>query len=95
METDNLFDISRRKKIWDNLEFSINFNTFVKYISMKYNELSRLLSSKGCRTVRQGGNHEIWYSPLTDKVFPMPRNQSQEVSKNTLNNILKQSGIES
>ena len=86
--------LAGEKTIWGNWEFSINFNTFVKYISMKYNELSRLLSPKGCRIVRLGGNHEIWYSPLTDKVFPLPRHQSQEVSKNTLNNILKQSGIE-
>jgi predicted RNA binding protein YcfA (HicA-like mRNA interferase family) len=60
---------------------------------MKYSELKKLLRSKGCYFYRDGTNHEIWYSPITNKKFPVARHNSQEVKLPTLNDILKQSGI--
>lgn len=60
---------------------------------MKYSELKKLLRANGCTFYRDGTNHEIWYSPVTGKKFPVPRHNSQEVKVKTLNDILKQAGI--
>ena len=71
------------------MDFSINFNTF----AMKYSELRRLLRKNGCMAVRQGANHEIWYSPKTKRHFPVARHDADEVYIRTLKDIEKQSGI--
>ena len=71
------------------MDFSINFNTFV----MKYSELRRLLRKKGCMVVRQGANHEIWYSPKTKRMFPVARHDAAEGFVKTLKDIILQSGI--
>lgn len=60
---------------------------------MKYSELKKLLKSHGCSFHHDGTNHEIWYSPITEKKFPVPRHNSQEVKNKTLNDILRQAGI--
>jgi predicted RNA binding protein YcfA (HicA-like mRNA interferase family) len=57
-----------------------------------YPELSRLLTDVGCEFVRQGkGSHEIWFSPLTDRKFTLPRNT---VNPHTANKILKDAGLQ-
>ncbi len=54
-------------------------------------ELKRLLQATGCRFDRQGkGDHEIWYSPITNTRFPV---DSKIKSKHTANGILKQAGL--
>lgn len=60
---------------------------------MKYSELHKMLKQAGCYIVRQGGNHPIWYSPITKKEFPTSRHEKEEVKTGTLNQILKQSGL--
>jgi predicted RNA binding protein YcfA (HicA-like mRNA interferase family) len=60
---------------------------------MKYSELKRKLCKTGCYPLKEGGNHEIWYSPITDNIFPLGRHKGEEVPKGTLNKILKESGI--
>ncbi len=60
---------------------------------MKYSELKRQLREGGCYVLRQGGNHEIWYSPSTGKRFPVCRHDGDEVYTVTLRMIVKQSGI--
>ncbi len=60
---------------------------------MTYNELKRQLKKKGCYFLRDGANHEIWYSPITGKQFPVGRHNSEEVRRGTLQSILKRSGI--
>ena len=51
-----------------------------------------VLRKNGCRMVRQGkGDHEIWYSPLTGKNFPV---DSKIKSRHTANQIMRQSGID-
>ena len=60
---------------------------------MKYAELHKKLKEAGCYIIRQGGNHPIWYSPLTEKEFATSRHESQEVKTGTLNNILKTAGL--
>lgn len=37
---------------------------------MKYSELIAALIAAGCYIARHGANHDIWYSPITQKKFP-------------------------
>jgi len=56
-----------------------------------YPEIVRLLRAAGCTLVRQGkGSHEIWYSPLTNRRFSVPRNT---VKVHTANSVLKDAGL--
>jgi hypothetical protein len=53
--------------------------------------LKRLLKNAGCRFERAGkGDHEIWYSPLSGRRFPVDR---EIKSRHTANAILKQAGL--
>jgi predicted RNA binding protein YcfA (HicA-like mRNA interferase family) len=60
---------------------------------MKYSELEKILLEAGCKPMRKGGNHPLWKSPITDKIFPMSNHRGQEVKPGTLKSILKLSGI--
>ncbi|MBP5565922.1 MAG: type II toxin-antitoxin system HicA family toxin [Bacteroidales bacterium] len=60
---------------------------------MKYSELRKILRQSGCTVVRQGANHEIWYSSKTRRHFPVARHNADEVYTGTLRDIVKQSGI--
>ena len=54
-------------------------------------ELKKLLREEGCRFERQGkGDHEIWYSPVTSKRFPV---DNEIKSRHTANAVLKQAGL--
>lgn len=54
--------------------------------------LKKLLRSHGCRLERQGkGDHEIWYSPITDRRFVV---DGAILSRHTANGVLKQAGID-
>jgi len=52
-------------------------------------ELRLLLESVGCYRVRSG-KHEIWYSPISQRNFPVP---TRIVSRHTANGILKDAGM--
>jgi hypothetical protein len=55
-------------------------------------ELKRILRQHGCRCERVGkGDHEIWFSPVTNRRFPV---DSKIKSRHTANGVLKQAGIE-
>jgi hypothetical protein len=56
-----------------------------------YRRLVRTLTDGGCRFVRQGkGSHEIWFSPPTNRHFPVP----YDVRKTpTANAVLRQAGL--
>jgi predicted RNA binding protein YcfA (HicA-like mRNA interferase family) len=41
----------------------------------------------------QGSNHEIWFSPITGKRFPLPRHDSKELASGTKADIEEQSGV--
>lgn len=60
---------------------------------MTYSELKKLLKKNGCYFLREGGNHDIWYSPITNRQFPVGRHESQEVKRGTFQTIKKQAGI--
>jgi predicted RNA binding protein YcfA (HicA-like mRNA interferase family) len=54
-------------------------------------ELRRLLERAGCTFVRAGkGSHQIWYSPITERRFPVP---AGIVSRHTANGVLEQAGL--
>jgi len=54
-------------------------------------ELKKILKKAGCYFVRAGrGDHEIWYSPITQINFVV---DSQIKSRHTANAVLKQAGL--
>lgn len=54
-------------------------------------QLKKLLLKNGCNFDRQGkGDHEIWYSPITNKLFVVDQSIK---SKHTANAVLKQAGL--
>jgi predicted RNA binding protein YcfA (HicA-like mRNA interferase family) len=56
-----------------------------------YRELINLLSDAGCTFVRQAkGSHEIWFSPITNRKFVIPKNT---IMVHTANGILKDAGL--
>jgi hypothetical protein len=56
-----------------------------------YRRLRALLRAAGCEFVRQGkGSHEIWWSPITQRTFTVPRNIEKVP---TANAALKQAGL--
>jgi len=60
---------------------------------MKYSELKKLLNKHGCYKISEGGNHEYWFSPITNHTFPVGRHNGKEIRTGTCNAILKQAGI--
>jgi predicted RNA binding protein YcfA (HicA-like mRNA interferase family) len=56
-----------------------------------YRELTKLLSDSGCTFLRQAkGSHEIWFSPITNRKFVVPKNT---MMVHTANGILKDAGL--
>lgn len=60
---------------------------------MKVSELVRKLTAAGCYMIRQGGNHEIWLSPITGHKFSVPRHKTEELKPKTIKGILEAAGI--
>jgi predicted RNA binding protein YcfA (HicA-like mRNA interferase family) len=60
---------------------------------MRYGELEKIIKKNGCYYLKDGSNHEIWYSEITKRQFPFSRHKSQEVPTGTLKAIKKQAGI--
>lgn len=54
-------------------------------------EVRRILAANGCRFDRQGkGDHELWYSPLTNRKVTV---DGKIKSRHTANGVLKQAGL--
>jgi hypothetical protein len=54
--------------------------------------LKKLLLAKGCHLVRQGkGDHEIWYSPISERSFVVDGSLR---SRHTANAVLRQAGLQ-
>ena len=60
---------------------------------MKTSELKKMLTAKGCYVVSHGGRHDKWFSPITGKMFVIPRHDSQELPIGTEKSIRKQAGV--
>ena len=55
-------------------------------------KLKEILRDYGCTFERPGrGDHEIWYSPISGKRFPVDSNIK---SRHTANEVLKQAGLD-
>jgi hypothetical protein len=53
--------------------------------------VKRILRDNNCLFERPGkGDHEIWYSPITNRRFPV---DAKIKSRHTANGILKQAGL--
>lgn len=50
---------------------------------MRYSELEKLIKQAGCYILKEGANHSIWYSPITQKKFPVGRHRTEEVPTGT------------
>ena len=51
----------------------------------------KILSENGCEFYRRGkGDHDIWFSPITNKRFPV---DSKIKSRHVANTIMKQANI--
>jgi len=61
-------------------------------VSIRTEELLRLLKNAGIEKVREGGRHMLYYSPITGKTFAVGRH-SKEVPTGTANKILKDAGL--
>ena len=59
---------------------------------MKRGELVKILKSNGCWLLRNGGNHEIWYSDKEQIKFQVPRHY-KEIPTGTVHSILKDAGL--
>ena len=54
-------------------------------------EIKRLLTAAGCHFVRHDrGDHDIWFSPLTQVHFVL---DAKVKSRHTANGVLKQAGL--
>jgi hypothetical protein len=54
-------------------------------------QVKKLLLGHGCRFERPGkGDHEIWFSPITERRFVV---DGEIKSRHTANAVLKQAGI--
>ena len=60
---------------------------------MKVSELKKLLRKFGCFLIRNGDNHEIWYSPKSGRQFTVPRHNSKELPTGTEKSIKRHAGL--
>ena len=64
-----------------------------KGVCMKSSDLIKLLKRNRCEFIRHGkGDHQIWFSPITGKKFPVPHPKKQ-LPIGTLKSIKKMAGI--
>lgn len=57
-----------------------------------YREIVEALKAGGCQFRRQGkGDHEIWYSPISDRTFTVDKGS---LSRHTANAVMKQAGLD-
>ena len=60
---------------------------------MKLSELLKIFKKNKITLVEHGKRHDIYYSPITGKQFPVPRH-AKEVAVGTLKSIKKDAGLE-
>jgi len=57
-----------------------------------YAEIVKALRAAGCSLRRRGkGDHEIWFSPITNRTLTVDRGS---LSRHTANEVMKQAGID-
>lgn len=63
------------------------------FFEMKTTEFLKKAAKIGCYFVSHGKEHDVWYSPKTDKYFRVGRHGSQEIKGGTLNSMMKDAGL--
>lgn len=57
-----------------------------------FRAITDVLRAHGCRFVKKGnGDHEIWWSPINNRTFPVDHGC---MSRHTANAVMKQAGID-
>ena len=57
-------------------------------------KVREILAQNGCTFYRHGkGDHDIWYSPISNKKFSIPRHKD-EIKSGTQKSILEDAGIQ-
>ncbi len=56
---------------------------------MTYKQLQKELKKAGCFLLRHGGDHDVWYSPITGLKMAVPRHGSKEVPMGTLKSLYR------
>lgn len=57
-----------------------------------YRQIVEALKAAGCEFRRHGkGDHEIWYSPISQRSFTVDKGT---LSQHTANEVMKQAGID-
>lgn len=59
---------------------------------MNTSELLKLFKENGIKLKEHGKRHDLYYSPITNKTFPVPRHKT-EIPTGTLNSMLKDAGL--
>lgn len=59
---------------------------------MKRSESLKLFSKNNITFLQHGKRHDLYYSPITGKKFPVPRH-AKEIAEGTLKSILKDAGL--
>lgn len=60
---------------------------------MKVDKLIIKLKANGCVELFHGKEYDVWFSPITNGRFRVPRYKTQEIPIGTLKSIIKQAGI--
>lgn len=60
---------------------------------MKLSELLKIFGKNSIELLQHGKRHDIYYSPITKKKFPVPRH-AKEIAEGTLKSIKKEAGLE-
>jgi len=56
-------------------------------------EFIRSLKKQGVRFKEHGSRHDVYWNPKTGAIAQIPRHQSQDVKKGTMERILKDLGL--
>ena len=59
----------------------------------RWGELKRDFRKEKCKKTSDGGNHEWWFSPITNKRFQMGRHDNEEISKDLEMKLRKLAGV--
>lgn len=60
---------------------------------MRVSEFQKLAEKLGCYLKREGGNHEIWYSPITGEYFRLSRDKNKDLTPKAESELRKLAGL--
>jgi len=60
---------------------------------MRVSEFKKLIAAIGCFKEREGGNHEIWRSPVTGNQFRLSRDANKDLTPKAEHQLRKLAGL--